>query len=210
MQRADHLSREAERAHAAWLAAGRAGPGRVEREDVLIERASFGAWTLGASRFRRVTFRAVGWSFARLEEAEFDEVRFEDTPMALSKIHRARFAGCVWSGAEGSLALSLGDGVRFERCRMPGLNLERVRWPGAALVGCDLSGVNLRGADLSGAAFLACDLRGADLTHYDAAHLRTKVDGASWEGCRLDGARWPEGTSEAVLRAEGAIRDAAG
>jgi uncharacterized protein YjbI with pentapeptide repeats len=207
MRRADHLSLEHERAHADWLAAGRVGPGRVDREGVLFERTSLGAWRLGASRFRDVTFRGVGWSFARVEEAEFDDVTFEDTPLALGKIHRARFTRCVWTGTESSLALSLGEGVRFEACHMAGLCIERVRWPGASLVGCDLSGVNFQGSDLRGATFRGCDLRGADLEHVDAVHLRTRVEGAVWLGCRVDGVRWPGGSSEEALRREGAILD---
>jgi uncharacterized protein YjbI with pentapeptide repeats len=184
------IQKEEEQAHAAWFAAGRQGPGRVERSDGQLDHALVSAWDLRASLFQRIHFEKPVFFATKFEGAQFVACTFVDASFSMTKLAGAVFEDCTLTG--GLFSLSRAKGLRMSRCRLDGVELERVWWEEACLEDVDAPGSNLKSAWMSGATLRRCNLRDADFSHVDPVNLRTKLAGTRFEHCDLRGAKIPE------------------
>jgi uncharacterized protein YjbI with pentapeptide repeats len=199
------LSATTVRAHQAWVAAGRSGPGRLELEHVAATEARVGAADLRGARLVDVDLSRAVADGAQLDDAELRDVKFVGAGldgasfkgarvvggsfararMSIAKFHRAVVDGTDFTKSD--IERSVWDAARVERATFVGARFGEGAITSAKFAHCDLHdasfAVLVGGTPPStrGTKFEDCDLRGTDWRGRD-------VDGATFVRCKLAGA----------------------
>lgn len=133
------------------------------------------------------TFVGLDLADADLGDKLFANCTFRNLKLPESRWGRARLEDCVFEACDLTRLAPAGmvlRGVRFERCKMMGVDWTDVgTYPDLAFVDCNLdycSFVSLRAHNLP---FIRCSLVEANFVDCDLA-------GATFEGCQLGGARF--------------------
>lgn len=127
----------------------------------------------------------------RLEPgAAFEDARFEGLALVEASLRDASFVDCTFTGCDLTLASMDGAtvrGVRFERCRLLGIDVGAWRDDAlgieARFVDCDLDRLQAANVDLRACAF-------EDGRAREAAFERCDLRGVAFEGIELSGARF--------------------
>lgn len=168
------------RNHAAWLARGRSGLGRLELVTSDACGRTLEGANLSASHLEGVLFARAELEVARFDGATLIDVDFAHASLAHASFAEASLRGCAFDHAR--LQTTRWRAATLDACRLRDGLLVDAQLERATLVGCDLRGTSLRGALAAGAVLDGCDLRGAVLTGADLA-------GATLRHCRIAGAR---------------------
>lgn len=173
-----HVDAPAIAAHAAWLARGKSGDGRLDvvisdAEGLAGEGVDLAACRLEAVRLGRADLRS-----ARLEDAELVDVDLRAAQLDAATLSGGQLRGCWLDGAE--LDSATLDRVRVEACVLDGASLVRTRWRSAAVTASSFRGARLTHAQLDRARFTSCDFRDASFGAFAAS--------AVFEGCDFRGA----------------------
>jgi uncharacterized protein YjbI with pentapeptide repeats len=184
-----HLDAPSLAAHAAWLARGKTGAGRLDvvisdADDLAGEGADLAAAYLEAVRLRRADLRS-----ARLDDAELQDVDLREAQLDAATLTGARLRGCWLDGAE--LDSATLDRVRIEASIFDGASLVRTRWRAAHVEASSLRAARLVHAQLDGARFQTCDFRDAVFAPLAAGAIFLRCDfrGASLAGSDLTDAQ---------------------
>ena len=192
--------------HAAWLARGKTGDGRLMLDGARVGPLGLGAANLEGARLVRVKFFGHKADFAKFIEAERYGCDGAGTNFGHAIFDRARFEHCTFTRSHfvltdfidgrvvgGSLAGSTASRGRWHRVRFLGTDLRKVRFCDTILDGAQFEDCDLREADLRSmnpelsalgstfnATFTRCDLRDAKID------LR-RFHGTSFVECKLSG-----------------------
>ncbi len=185
-----HLDAAALAAHGAWLARGKAGPGRLDvvisdAEGLVAEGADLASGRLEAVRLRRADLRS-----ARLDDAQLIDCDLRGARLDAVTLSGSTLRGCWFEDAE--LESATLDRVRVEDSVFDGASLARTRWRAATVTTTRLRGVRLLQAQLDGARFTDCDFRDAAFGALAAGAVFENCDfrGASLGGSDLRGAHF--------------------
>jgi uncharacterized protein YjbI with pentapeptide repeats len=192
------FTKDAVAAHAAWLARGKSGAGRL-----VLEGTSLGGMTLGdlkvqGARFVDVSFDKCRLDFARFDDAELVGCRAVATNFARANLDRATFERCRFERA--TMVLSDMRDARVTGGDWREVDADRGAWQRSKFSHVDFQNARFGDCALDAARFEDCDLRGADLarrtqlpaaaTTHNASFVRCDLRGAKLDGRRLDGTRF--------------------
>jgi uncharacterized protein YjbI with pentapeptide repeats len=179
------------RNHAAWLARGRTGLGRIDVVTSDARDRNLEGANLSASHLEGVWFHQANLEVARFDAAELIDVDFTLASLATASLVGAAIQGCVFDQAR--LHTTRWRDARVDRTRLRDALLVDARLERARFTGCDLRGASLRGAWAPDTVFDGCDLRGVVFTGADLTR-------ATLRHCTLTGARGqPAATADWVV-----------
>ena len=182
------------RAHQAWVAAGRSGPGRLELEHAAAPGARVGAADLRGARLVGVDLSRALADGTQLDDADLRDVTFVGAGLDGASFKGARIVGGSFARARMSIATfhrATIDGTDFTKA-----DLERSVWERARVERATFAGARLGEGAITSATFAHCDLHDASFavviggtppstrgTRFEDCDLR----GSAWRGRDLDG-----------------------
>ena len=216
------MDKAALKAHQAWLASGKAGPGRLVLEDRNLAGAQTAQMFPGA-RFVRCDLSKASFPIFKLDELELVACKLDDANLQQTHLERAIIDSTTFTRA--NLRVADFSHATIRGGSFAGADLERAFFVGATLEGVDFAGARLVDAVFDDARLIDCNLRGCDLsradraldlarttrTRFERCDLREtrfdgrRLDGAVFDGCQMSGIH---GTPE--IRGPYAIESPAG
>ena len=175
------------RAHEAWLARGRQGPGRLVVAGQNLRGATPALFPLSGARFIDCDLSECRFPLYRAEGLELIDCLLEQPDLVGATLDGARVEGCSLVG--GDLAAAQLKGARVASTSLRGCNLDGSDWTGAVVVEVRFASCSLVDAALARARFIDCDLRGADLRGVTGGPVFGDTSHARFERCDLRGAR---------------------
>lgn len=163
---------------------------------------------LSGSIFEGANLEGADLSYADLRTTTFNHAILRDASFRNSVLSEAEFLGADLRGADfteaflfeadltrANLQRAILSKARLERADLHGASLHKAILDDANLMHADLAGANLTRANLTGAQLDFSDLSGADISRANltgaslerAVMVRTAVDGAFFEDCRIYG-----------------------
>jgi len=156
------------REHAAWLARGELGEGRISLVDLDASEVKLPFIELSRVRLERVRLNEADLSSSKLVGAELIDVVLDAAELGYSDWSNARVSGARFAGA--NLFGARLDGAVFKRCDFRGADLSRgcgvegmfaaaqalASNTGLRFEDCDLRETRWEGRDLSTVAFIGC------------------------------------------------------
>jgi uncharacterized protein YjbI with pentapeptide repeats len=182
------LDRGLYQAHQGWLAANKAGPGRLTLSDEAMIRLLAGAHSLNFAELRNCVLALADFSFATVDSALFERCKLTGSSFSQGSALSTRFVDCEISDSDLRL-LDLSSST-MERCTLDGSVAERSMWRNARVHCSALVGVELTDSVLDGAHFRECDLRNARLGRSSKKEndMLGSAAGATFELCDFRGA----------------------
>jgi uncharacterized protein YjbI with pentapeptide repeats len=168
------LTRDALRAHEAWVKRGKTGAGRLVASGTRAAGEKIGAAELSGAKLDDVDFTEVDLSYASLDGAQLVGAKlrggsFDGAALALAKLERADIEGATFAGAD----------------------LDRSQWQGARVVSARFDGARFGNAVFDGATFQRSSFVRADFSPTTPAPPAT-TQGARFEDCDLRNTRWDD------------------
>jgi len=183
------LSREALRAHEAWVERGKrtGDKGRLVLIGIRATGERIGAAELSGARLDDVDFTGVDLSYASLVGAVLTRARLARANLTSVSMRDAEIRGAIFDGAAMALA-------KFERAvvrgaSFAGADLDRSQWQSAHATDTMFDGARLGNAALDGAAFARCSFHRVDFSPTTPRPAAT-THGARFDQCDLRGTRW--------------------
>lgn len=173
--------------HAAWVRAGRKGPGRLDVTGYSAKGLRYGGVDFTGAHLERVTFDNALLDAAQMIEAELVDVSAREAICTSIKLQGARITGGTFYRAQ--LALAVLDDAVIDETSFEEANLDRSTWAGAATTAASFDRVVFGNAWLDGARFRGCTFRKADLRLLTEG-IKCTTRGALFEDCDLRFTRW--------------------
>jgi uncharacterized protein YjbI with pentapeptide repeats len=171
------MNKAAGRAHAAWLARGRTGDGRLVIEDENLQGAE-APFDLRGARFVRCDLGGCRFEQMTLHDLELVDCVVHAGVLHTSSFNNARFERTSFRGAD--LRMTRAPGLRMAGGDLAAARLDNAIWAKAELRGVDLRGARLVDTVFDDTVFVDCDLRDVDLRREDLALELGHAARAGW------------------------------
>ena len=148
------VDRESLTAHAAWVRAGRKGPGRLDVIGYNARGLRYGGVEFQAAHLERVTFDDALLDAAQMMDADLVDISAREANCTSIKLAGARITGGTFWRAQ--LALAVMDGAAIDETSFEEAIFDRSTWAGATVTAASFDGAGFANAWLDGGRFRGC------------------------------------------------------
>jgi len=175
------------RAHAAWVAAGGEGDGRLDVVGCDARGLVLAGAQLAGARLERVTLDRANLEGARLPRSELREVSLREANATSIALASATISG--GSFERSALVLASFEGATIDGASFRDANLDRSTWSGATVTAASFALAMFGNARLEHVRFARCTFANADFRPMSDL-LAAPTAGAVFEDCDLRGTNW--------------------